>query len=147
MAMEPSPKRRRTNDILCNGEKSSSTIDPQSISHHRPSALTCDISPPSKRGPNGEHDIDEGVEFVTKASNRSSEKGKQSTVISSVNSSSDSSSKSTPCIISSPIHLTRVEELSQANNVDCPSLSDLIGDPLIKECWAFNYLFDVDFLL
>ena len=46
-----------------------------------------------------------------------------------------------------PIQLTRVEGLAQLNNVDTVSLKDIVGDPLIKESWVFNYLFDVDFLL
>ena len=49
--------------------------------------------------------------------------------------------------ISSPIQLTRVEGLSYADNIDTVSLQDIVGDPLIKECWAFNYLFDIDFLM
>ena len=52
-----------------------------------------------------------------------------------------------PANISSPIQLTRVEGLSYADNVDTVSLQDIVGDPLIKECWVFNYLFDVDFLM
>jgi len=49
--------------------------------------------------------------------------------------------------IPSPIQLTRVEGLAELNNVDTVNLRDIIGDPLIKECWVFNYLFEVDFLL
>ena len=49
--------------------------------------------------------------------------------------------------ISSPIQLTQVEGLSSSNNIDTVSLKDIIGDPLIKECWMFNYLFDIDFLM
>jgi len=26
-------------------------------------------------------------------------------------------------------------------------LRDILGDPMIRECWQFNYLFDVDFLM
>lgn len=26
-------------------------------------------------------------------------------------------------------------------------LRDLLGDPMIRECWQFNYLFDVDYLM
>ena len=47
----------------------------------------------------------------------------------------------------SPIHLTKVEGLSSALNLDTFSLQDLVGDPLIRECWVFNYLFDVEFLM
>ncbi|KAL9090521.1 MAG: hypothetical protein Q9165_005282 [Trypethelium subeluteriae] len=48
---------------------------------------------------------------------------------------------------SSPIKLTHIEDLSPTRNVDTVSLSDLLGDPLIKECWQFNYLFDIDFIM
>ncbi|MCJ1434157.1 hypothetical protein MMC27_003524 [Xylographa pallens] len=50
-------------------------------------------------------------------------------------------------LIPSPIHLTKVEGLSSALNIDTFSLQDLVGDPLIRECWVFNYLFDVEFLI
>ena len=49
--------------------------------------------------------------------------------------------------VSSPIMLNRIEGLSDYSNLDTMSLRDIVGDPLIKECWVFNYLFDVDFLL
>ena len=47
----------------------------------------------------------------------------------------------------SPIHLTEVEGLSSALNIDTISLQDIVGDPLVRECWVFNYLFDVEFLM
>ena len=49
--------------------------------------------------------------------------------------------------IPSPIHLTRIRDLDASKNVDTVGLDDILGDPLIKECWQFNYLFDVDFLM
>ena len=49
--------------------------------------------------------------------------------------------------IRSPIQLSYVEGLPAADNVNTVSLRDILGNPLIKECWAFNYLFDVDFLM
>ena len=49
--------------------------------------------------------------------------------------------------ISSPIQLTSVEGLPPASNVDTVRLRDIVGDPLIRECWVFNYLFDIDFLM
>ncbi|KAL2872355.1 tyrosyl-DNA phosphodiesterase-domain-containing protein [Aspergillus lucknowensis] len=56
-----------------------------------------------------------------------------------------------PCArtISSPIQLTRIKDFgsSSENNVDTVQLSDILGDPMIRECWQFNYLFDVDFLM
>ncbi|KAI9839277.1 MAG: hypothetical protein M1819_003272 [Sarea resinae] len=50
-------------------------------------------------------------------------------------------------LVPSPIQLTRIRDLPPSSNVDTISLSDIIGDPLIKECWQFNYLYDVDFLM
>ncbi len=54
--------------------------------------------------------------------------------------------QSTRCI-PSPFQLTTIQDLPPASNVDTVSLKDLLGDPLIKECWHFNFLFDVDFLM
>jgi tyrosyl-DNA phosphodiesterase-1 len=31
--------------------------------------------------------------------------------------------------------------------VDAVSLKDILGDPLIAECWEFNYLHNLDFLM
>ena len=50
-------------------------------------------------------------------------------------------------IVPSPIELNRIKGLSDYSNLDTVNLQDIVGDPLIKECWVFNYLFDVDFLL
>ncbi|KAL4917278.1 phospholipase D/nuclease [Aspergillus aurantiobrunneus] len=54
-----------------------------------------------------------------------------------------------PQIIPSPIQLTRIRDFSNSlrNNEDTIRLSDILGDPMIRECWQFNYLFDVDFLM
>ncbi|KAL4778333.1 tyrosyl-DNA phosphodiesterase I [Aspergillus varians] len=54
-----------------------------------------------------------------------------------------------PQIIPSPIQLTYIRDFSDSlkNNVDTVKLSDILGDPLIRECWQFNFLFDVDFLM
>ncbi|OTA59236.1 tyrosyl-DNA phosphodiesterase [Hypoxylon sp. EC38] len=50
-------------------------------------------------------------------------------------------------LISSPIRLTTIKDLPEESNVGALSLHDLLGDPLIAECWEFNYLHDVDFLM
>ncbi|KAI5302093.1 hypothetical protein KEM56_001048 [Ascosphaera pollenicola] len=49
----------------------------------------------------------------------------------------------------SPFHLTHIRDMapSSGNNVDTIQLQDILGDPLIKECWQFNYCFDVDWLM
>jgi len=49
--------------------------------------------------------------------------------------------------IPSPIRLNRISDLPASSNVDTVSLRDILGDPLISECWIFNYLFDVDFVM
>lgn len=53
----------------------------------------------------------------------------------------------TPLMISSPFHLTKIRDLPESNNIDCVSLHDILGDPLISECWEFNFLHDIDFLM
>ncbi|KAJ5363087.1 hypothetical protein N7541_003931 [Penicillium brevicompactum] len=55
--------------------------------------------------------------------------------------------KSVPKVISSPVQLTNIRDLPANNNVDTVRLRDILGDPMIRECWQFNYLFDVDFLM
>ncbi|KAI1379553.1 phospholipase D/nuclease [Hypoxylon crocopeplum] len=50
-------------------------------------------------------------------------------------------------LIPSPIRLTTIQDLPEEFNVGAVSLHDLLGDPLIAECWEFNYLHDVDFLM
>lgn len=56
-----------------------------------------------------------------------------------------------PCssqrIVKSPFHLTTIRSLGQASNKDTVLLKDLLSDPLIKECWEFNYLHDIDYLM
>ena len=47
----------------------------------------------------------------------------------------------------SPIQLTRIRDLPADHNVDTVGLKDILGDPMIKECWQFNYLFNLDFLM
>lgn len=50
-------------------------------------------------------------------------------------------------LVPSPVQLTAIKELHASLNIDTISLKDILGDPLIRECWLFNYLFDVDFVM
>lgn len=50
-------------------------------------------------------------------------------------------------VIKSPFQLTWIRDLPEASNKDAVSLKDLLGDPLISECWEFNYLHNLDFLM
>jgi hypothetical protein len=52
-----------------------------------------------------------------------------------------------PSMLPSPFKLTNIKDLPDASNVDTITLKDLLGDPLISECWEFNYLHDLDFLM
>jgi tyrosyl-DNA phosphodiesterase-1 len=54
---------------------------------------------------------------------------------------------SVPRILSSPFQLTKIRDLPPASNQDTVTLKDLLGDPLISECWNFNYLHDIPFLM
>ncbi|UKZ84931.1 uncharacterized protein TrAFT101_000815 [Trichoderma asperellum] len=47
----------------------------------------------------------------------------------------------------SPWQLTRVRDLPDEVNKDTVSLKDLLGDPLIRECWQFNFLHDIPFVM
>ncbi|KAL2419590.1 hypothetical protein ABEF95_003754 [Exophiala dermatitidis] len=49
--------------------------------------------------------------------------------------------------IASPFRLTSIRDLPASQNIDTVSLHDILGNPLIKEAWIFNYCFDVDWLM
>jgi tyrosyl-DNA phosphodiesterase-1 len=53
----------------------------------------------------------------------------------------------TPKVRKSPFQLTWIQDLPEASNHDAVSLKDILGDPLIAECWEFNYLHNLDFLM
>ncbi|KAH8911487.1 tyrosyl-DNA phosphodiesterase [Coniochaeta sp. PMI_546] len=50
-------------------------------------------------------------------------------------------------VFKSPFQLTKIRDLPEASNQDTVTLADLLGDPLISECWNFNYLHDIPFLM
>ncbi|KAF2437831.1 phospholipase D/nuclease [Karstenula rhodostoma CBS 690.94] len=50
-------------------------------------------------------------------------------------------------VVRSPVQLSRIRDLAPHQNEDSVGLRDILGDPMIKECWNFNYLFDVDFVM
>lgn len=52
-----------------------------------------------------------------------------------------------PRSITSQFQLTWIRDLPEPSNVDAVTLKDILGDPLIAECWEFNYLHDIDFLM
>jgi tyrosyl-DNA phosphodiesterase 1 len=52
-----------------------------------------------------------------------------------------------PKLIPSPFHLTRIRDLPDGFNRDTITLRDLLGDPLITECWNFNFMHDIGFIM
>jgi len=49
--------------------------------------------------------------------------------------------------VRSPFQLTRVRGLPAKDNVETVSLHDILGDPLIKQAWIFNFCFDVNWTM
>ncbi|KAG6058405.1 hypothetical protein E4U32_004625 [Claviceps aff. humidiphila group G2b] len=47
----------------------------------------------------------------------------------------------------SPWQLTWIRDLPEELNKDAVTLHDILGDALINECWEFNFLHDIDFLM
>lgn len=61
---------------------------------------------------------------------------------------SSTTTSNTKQSIPSPIQLTHIRDLPSANqNAETIRLPEILGDPLIRECWQFNYLIDVDFVM
>lgn len=56
-------------------------------------------------------------------------------------------SSASVALVPSPVQLISIKDLPTTVNFDTISLNDILGDPLIKECWIFNFLFDVDFII
>jgi tyrosyl-DNA phosphodiesterase-1 len=59
----------------------------------------------------------------------------------------ESSGTSSTNYVLSPFQLTHIQNLAPHQNVDAVQLKDILGDPMIKECWNFNFLFDLDFVM
>lgn len=51
-----------------------------------------------------------------------------------------------PLVVKSPFQLLRAQGLPHHLNQDTVTLQDILGDPLIRECWNFNFLHDIDFI-
>lgn len=131
--MEPPPKRRRLS--VEPGEQDPTGTSGQST----PRSLSLPVSPPRKR---------RGRQ--TAAQSEGDEGGKEHAQISSASSTQTDIPLSTHQVnqtFKSPFQLTWVQDLPDAANNDAVTLRDILGDPLIAECWDFNYLHDVDFLI
>lgn len=49
--------------------------------------------------------------------------------------------------IASPFKLLKTQGVSSDDNYNTVSLRDILGDPLIKQAWIFNFCFDVDWTM
>lgn len=108
------------------------------------------ISPPVRRKEKWPEFIEGRSVLIRESSNLVKEMSSvESTKVNSTLSSfqNDETSAYPIDLVPSPVQLTAVKDLHPSLNIDTISLKDILGDPLIKECWLFNYLFDVDFLM
>lgn len=97
--------------------------DPTSTNQRRPlTTLNAPVSPPPRRGPRPQPqgDVRTGTSTIPVPESK---------------------------VIPSPFQLTSIKDLPPALNVDTITLKGLLGDPLIKECWNFNYCHDIEFIL
>ncbi len=105
------------------------------------------ISPPSRKRHKSSHLLADSTKDNSHVPHDSITP-QQGTKISSLSSSVVPECPSTSINISpSPVQLVAVRDLPSSCNIDTISLKDILGQPLIKECWIFNYLFDIDFVM
>lgn len=50
-------------------------------------------------------------------------------------------------VIPSPFRLISTRDLPSSRNTETVSIGDILGNPLLKEAWVFNFCFDVDWLM
>jgi tyrosyl-DNA phosphodiesterase-1 len=50
-------------------------------------------------------------------------------------------------LIPSPFQLTKIQDVPDNDNSNTVSLHDILGSPLIREAWIFNYVFDIDWTM
>lgn len=129
--MEPLPKRRRLS--VEPGEQDDTGTPGQST----PRSLSHPVSPPRKRRSRRSAAQYEGNEEHAQTTSVASA---QTGVLPPTHDEPNQTFKS-------PFQLTWIQDLPEAANTDAVTLRDILGDPLIAECWEFNYLHDVDFLI
>ncbi|KUI57514.1 hypothetical protein VP1G_04809 [Cytospora mali] len=117
--MEPPTKRQRLR-IDDDGKTTAGTSTPRSLSHP--------VSPPKRRNRPQSTTPTEHPQLPTEPTSSNSAGTEKRT-------------------FRSPFQLTWIRDLPDEANTDAVTLGDILGDPLIAECWEFNYLHDIDFLL
>lgn len=129
--MEPPPKRRRLSVEA--GEQDRTTTPGQST----PRSLSHPVSPPRKRRSRQPAAHSEGEDQDGQTTSTSPA---HTDFPSPINDNNQGTFKS-------PFQLTWIRDLPNTANTDAVTLRDILGDPLIAECWEFNYLHDIDFLI
>lgn len=99
------------------------------------------ISPPPARNAAKNFSVHKPVENIKAAG------GPSNRAVGSLSRANDNQRPSARHLVPSPIQLSTVNGYPSLSNIDTVSLSDILGNPLIRECWLFNYLFDVDFVM
>lgn len=108
------------------------------------------ISPPARRKRSKPEFIEGRPVLMRESSNLDKENSSVESTEATLASSSfqnGEASASPIDLVPSPVQLIAIKDLHASLNIDTISLKDILGDPLIKECWLFNYLFDVDFVM
>lgn len=131
--------RKRQRDETTNEEMSSKSRDQSEVSSARRS-----ISPPSRKRKGSSHVVAD----ISKCNIIDPSFPHDKNQFSSISSPSvDEPSSAFITIRSSPVQLISIKDLPSSYNVDTLSLRDILGEPLIQECWIFNYLFDIEFVM
>jgi tyrosyl-DNA phosphodiesterase-1 len=147
----PSKRRKLSSENLLHTENRGDKLDRESANHPtglqatndddaRPlKSLSRSITPPPRSRPQGQSS------HLNPQDNQTVDK----LPVPNGKAEIHSRNKHLSTIVPSPIKLTHIRDLpsSSGNNVDTIKLRDILGDPMIRECWQFNYLFDVDFLM
>lgn len=109
------------------------------------------ISPPIRRRLGAAQGLSQTTEetlYSIEGASHLIKKGFSPEQVSKISTSSSFSPTETPIkLLPSPVQLIPVEDLPNTLNIDTISLKDILGNPLIKECWIFNYCIDVDFIM
>ncbi|RMZ75465.1 hypothetical protein DV738_g5446, partial [Chaetothyriales sp. CBS 135597] len=114
------------------------TVDPADLRRRRAaflSSLSRDVSPPLSKRQATEVANAETVQYPV--ANRSSP--------SQVNNGPEKNDNVK--LVSSPFKLTTIRDLAASDNIDTVSLHDILGNPLVKEAWIFNFCFDIDWTM
>ncbi|KIH89413.1 tyrosyl-DNA phosphodiesterase [Sporothrix brasiliensis 5110] len=95
--------------------------------------MSTPVSPPRKRR-RGQGELGERVLVSAATEAAFNERNEQTT-------------KPSRPTLKSPFRLTAIHDLPASANIDTVTVRDIFGDPRVIECWEFNFLHDLDFLM